>query len=524
MTGHLTQHLFPEILRSINLKAQTGALILRRSATEKKLYFDKGALIFASSNMAEEGLGQLLARVGKLSPLQREAASRFENAEKLPGVALLETGLFELRQVREFLDLQIQAILFPIFDWNSGEFEFKSDETPVDVELRSNLSLATLIFEGVRRMSNPEILHKGLKGGEGFIRLTPQFEIPASHLNLSAEEGFVLSRIESCPKISEILQVSPLGLDRTQKILYGLVLTGILELVTEPKESPPQTEPRVFKPNPPRPDSGLPSDPSFSRNEEADEDVETLRDDILAMLESTKSKTYYDLLRVPFNASSDEIKKAYYALAKKYHPDHYYRSESGELKKSLGTIFSVLAQAFDTLKVPATRASYDAKILREASAGEEKSTPTQASSVKEASLQKLAELNYRQGRGYFDHQDYWSAIEAFRQSVRLEPQNARYRYWLAMSLVKNPKWRREAEEHFLEAIKLEQFNPCHYVGLALLYKESGMLKRAESQLKQALQVAPGDKPAQDALNEFTHLKEISNPGLNPLRNLFRRKY
>jgi curved DNA-binding protein CbpA len=526
MTGNLSQHSFPEILRSIDLKAQSGALILRRSATEKKLYFHKGALVFASSNLEQEGLGQMLVNQGKLSPLQWDAASRSKNSEERPGVALIGMGLFEAAQVREFLELQIREILYPLFDWNSEEFEFKTGEVSVERELRLNLSLANLIFEGIRRMKNAEIIHKGLKGTESFIRLTPQSEITAANLNLSAEEGFVLSRVESCLKISEILQISPLGLEMTQKILYGLVLTGILELVTDPKESSLPPSQGVLQSPRPVVASEFPLNPEISRNEDSNEDLETLRADILNMLENTKSKNYYDILAVPFNASQDEIKKAYYALAKKYHPDHYYRSDTGELKKSLGTIFSALAQAFDTLKVPATRASYDAKIFREVSTVEDKATATQATSVRETSLQKLAELNYRQGRGQFDHQDYWSAIQAFRQSVRLEPDNARYRYWLAMSLTKNPKWRREAEEHFLEAIKLEQFNPCHYVGLALLYKESGMLKRAESQLKQALQVAPGDKPAQEVLNtlnELTHSRGRENAGLNSLRNLFRKK-
>ena len=71
-----------------------------------------------------------------------------------------------------------------------------------------------------------------------------------------------------------------------------------------------------------------------------------------------------------------------------------------------------------------------------------------------------------------------------------------------MALSKNAKWRREAEEHFLKAIELEQFNAEYYVGLGLLYKEAGMQKRAESQLKQALQVNPGNKAAQEALDSL----------------------
>jgi Flp pilus assembly protein TadD len=92
-----------------------------------------------------------------------------------------------------------------------------------------------------------------------------------------------------------------------------------------------------------------------------------------------------------------------------------------------------------------------------------------------------------------------------------------------MALTRNPKWRREAEEHFLKGISLEQFNSAHYVGLASLYKEVGMFKRAETQLKQALQISPGDKAALDALQNLHQAKEPEKKGLSSLRNLFRKK-
>jgi curved DNA-binding protein CbpA len=238
------------------------------------------------------------------------------------------------------------------------------------------------------------------------------------------------------------------------------------------------------------------------------------------MLDKTKLLNYYDLLSLPLSATPDEIKKSYYTLAKKYHPDRYHQSAAPELKNALDNIFAALSQAYDTLKVPATRASYDAKIPK---ARLEESVPVGERTVSSQPVsgtpqQKLADLNYRH-----EQQDYWSATQAFRQSVRMEPENPRYRYWLGMALTKNPKWRREAEEHFLKAISLEQFNAAHYVGLASLYKEVGMLKRAETQLKQALRVSPGDKAVLETLRLLNQSSEPEKKGLASLKNLFRKK-
>lgn len=43
-------------------------------------------------------------------------------------------------------------------------------------------------------------------------------------------------------------------------------------------------------------------------------------------------KNYYEILSVPKNASSKEIKKAYYEMAKKYHPDVNKNDPSAEKK------------------------------------------------------------------------------------------------------------------------------------------------------------------------------------------------
>ena len=523
MTGNLSQQLVAEPLQVIHSGAQSGSLVLRRENVTKTLRFEQGFLVDAQSSDPSEAFGEMLLRMGRLSPDQLDVASKSGTSPEILSQAIVAMNLIEPNQLTEFRSFHIQEIAYGLFNWVSGSFEFRSESSPTG---KSNvkLPLLPLIFEAVRRIVNPEIIHRGLKGTDKVIRLTSHLESKVEAVFLKPEEAFVLSRIESSARISEILQISPLGLETTQKTLYGFLATGIAEFAqegTSKREAPIPAASRAYRSS---------SAPSFRpeaidvQEENEAEDIESEQSDVFLMLEKAKSKNYYDLLCVSATASSDEIKKSYYSLAKKYHPDRYHQSKSADLKNALDVIFSTLAQAYDTLKVPATRGSYDAKVFRlETPAGASPDKTAPAASPAIAAQQKLADLNYRQGRGQYDQQDYWSAIQAFRQSVRLEPEVARYRYWLAMALSKNAKWRREAEEHFLKAIDLEQFNADYYVGLGLLYKEAGMQKRAESQLKQALQVNPANRAAQEALDSLMPANTKKASGLDTLKGLFKKK-
>lgn len=520
MTGNLSEQLISEPLRSIHQELRSGTLLVQRQAMRKEFVFERGVCVEVRSNDPGDDFGEFLLRLGKISPDQLDAASKSAGSSALH-LVLLGMNLFDPGELMEFRTLHAQEICYSVFNWTSGTFEFGPGSQASGANSNLKLVLPNLIFEGIRRVTNPEVIHRGLKGPERLIRLAPQFETRAAELFLKPDEAFILSRIESSARISEVLQLSPLGLEMTQKALYGFLSTGIIEFVQQASERPASQPPaasRVY-----RSASAPVYQPSASNGNQdtANEDLEEARPDIFLMLDKARTKNYYDLLSVPPTASPDEIKKSYYALAKKYHPDRYHQAAASDLKSALDTIFSTLSQAYDTLKVPATRSSYDAKVFRleTPSTGPEK--PASASGP--APQQKLAELNYRQGRGHYDQQDYWSAVQAFRQSVRLEPENHRYRYWLAMSLARNAKWRREAEEHFLKAIELEQFTPDYYVGLGMLYKDAGMQKRAENQFRQALQLSPGNKAALEALDALLGAGEKKSKGLGALKDLFKRK-
>lgn len=69
---------------------------------------------------------------------------------------------------------------------------------------------------------------------------------------------------------------------------------------------------------------------------------------------SFRSTDFYDILGVPQTASQDDIKKAYYQLAKKYHPD-VNRNDPEAQKK-----FQAVSEAYEMLGDESRRMDYDA--------------------------------------------------------------------------------------------------------------------------------------------------------------------
>jgi tetratricopeptide (TPR) repeat protein len=110
---------------------------------------------------------------------------------------------------------------------------------------------------------------------------------------------------------------------------------------------------------------------------------------------------------------------------------------------------------------------------------------------------------------------YFDAIQCFREAIRLDPEKGRYHRYLAMALAENPKWRKEAEEHFQKAIDIDTFDVESYQGLVGIYEATGMKTRLLKTCEQLLRMDPENALAREKLPGKKSGKK--------LRSLFKKK-
>lgn len=209
--------------------------------------------------------------------------------------------------------------------------------------------------------------------------------------SLTPIEGYVLSQIDDRTSVADLALIVGLPADELDRVLGRLADLGLIQIgATAASVRPPGARP-VVTPSPQRP-SSRPSAPETSpkagtsrppspqapaaqdatapdRSKPPDRAPSTAGDwGSLTPEERRRSETFlvrsesldfYRLLGVSRRAERAEIRSAYFALAKEFHPDAYYGREIGEARPRLERIFRQITRAYEVLSRTKTRREYD---------------------------------------------------------------------------------------------------------------------------------------------------------------------
>lgn len=179
----------------------------------------------------------------------------------------------------------------------------------------------------------------------------------ASAVGLSAEEGFVVSRIDGKTALAEIFQLVPFARDETLMILRRLWLAGVVELPGVARPSPAKAKPVEPATPAAAAKSGVPS--AVIENEKSGALSDSQRQRIDSVYSRLDQLNAFELLEIARGADDKDVKRAYFRLSKEFHPDRFYMRDMGEYRMRVTKIFHALKQAFEVLSDEERRAAYE---------------------------------------------------------------------------------------------------------------------------------------------------------------------
>lgn len=213
-------------------------------------------------------------------------------------------------------------------------------------------------------------------------------------------------------------------------------------------------------------------------------------------------QNYYQILGISPETTDKEIRRIYYQLAQKYHPD---KARTTEEMKAFEENFALISEAYNVLKDSERRKEYNKSIglsestgtvsvVRDQTAGlsanqqTDKMEPSHGS-VKSSGVTERAVVARRaffKAGQYMQSGDFSRAAEFLEVAVKNAPEESKYLSMLAVSLAKSKKGVNRAVELAKKAISLEPYNPEHRLRLGEVYYTIGSISMAKKEFKEVL--------------------------------------
>ena len=231
-----------DVFQLLDLSRKTGVLTvasgLRRNRGQ--VYFEDGAIIYASIQTNPHPLGSLLVRTGLLSAADVRRARDMQRAgdgrrlgEILVAIGAVSPGELE-RQVRS----QVEEVVFEVMSWDEGHFSFvegpledvAADATTVRVPTSS------LLLEGARRIDEWSRIEKTIP----HVGVIPVLAVPNGDgglVELQSTDWKVLALTDGVRSIRTIAQQLGTSEFDVAKTVFGLHAAGLVGLQLRPSDA-----------------------------------------------------------------------------------------------------------------------------------------------------------------------------------------------------------------------------------------------------------------------------------------------
>jgi len=450
-------------------------------------------MIFATSNLEGDRIGNILVKEGKMTQEQFDRADERKKRTNEHYVCILvDSGCLKPADLITAIELQANRIIESLFALQQADFEFSEGPLPAEAAVTLHISAADLIYRELKKTADEKLVTNYLL--DRTVDFSPTPLNLFQEIRLDSGDRMLLSCVDGKTTARDIIKLSSMDNKQAMRSLYALIEARILE--TKSAGEPPQE----IAPE----EIGNPIDETFGG----------LIDKIDETDMRFRQLNHYDILGIGTSASTDEIKKAYYRAAREYHPDRHF-SLPEDIKGKLLNIFSFITRAYLALKDYEKRREYDASLKIKVpdvaltpektpvSAAEE--TPQgerfrQAADAGHGDTAKsdIARSNFDEGKSEFRKGRVEEAAHFFATAIYFDSSRSEYHYYYGLCFAKTGR-PKQALHSLNRALEISPNIPDILAEAGHVYLMLSCPVRAKGLFDKALRLYPAHKRAKEGI-------------------------
>jgi tetratricopeptide (TPR) repeat protein len=572
--GSLSNVPLAEVFRRIASEELSGDLQVHAGAAIKTVYFDHGFVVFAASNLKKDRLGESMIEAGRISRHEFALASMMmKGSRRKFGEALVQAGVLSEEDLGREVAMQVNRIVLSLFKGKDGIYSFDERGTSIPVELMVSLSIYRILLEGVRFMTDGKLILAGLPPLNTQVRISERPPFTVEPRRLKSVEQELLKKAQTPMPLAALLQDTQGDRGLALRASYGLWAAGLLE-GAGPKTKPPlkvQEETGVFVL------SEIQRKFAKIRATNARQEIlmefdkldRTSEPELLAVTELAKDgnlEAAFEKRRsgweerramvsdehtlvAKIDVIQERLRVAYERL-RNSPPEEVVAEVASEEEPSEETpepepaLPPLNEELFDEIGMEDLMAPAEPEPAptEEASAPEAESDtrveiveskaelveseveaveapapakPEKATLYGAARVERVRQL-LRDVKLHFQVRDWEHAVSLLFELVELEPESASHHGMLARAMARHPVMRKDAERHFIEALRLAPQDADLHHSLGLYYKSFGMHSRAQHEFRTAVRINPNHEEAKK------HISAGAKNAKDPLRDVFKK--
>ena len=486
--GTLGNRPLPLLIAQIWAIKRTGTLHLAVQDVTRWIYFEEGFPAAAHDPKSPDFLGSVLLQLGFISETAyNESLIRLAQEKRRQGELLMESGQLTPEQLDKGLRVQLTKKLSRLFALREGEYRFEESLCPPSGIEPLRIQPCALILNSIKHHYRPEDVEQALSSiATKAFRLVPGFDRElCADFGMASEESKDVALLREPWTLELFFQQTKSGVASAKILLLTLYYCGLLEIcpleaVRPPKSRPQPTEART---------TDKPRDAQDSGQGKADSEDREKK--IQEKFKRVDKEDFFAVLEVGQDASDAAVKKAYFSLAKIFHPDQLSASCAAETRRQGEALFGRVHEAYSVLSHPQKRAEY-VKSLAAGTAGGKKETDLNE-----------AKVLFLKAQVFLKKKDITNALNCLRTAMDLDPKNGdykAYRLWVQSGIDdRTEKSDKDIQRHFIQLKSdLQQIvkdNPLSFFGWKFLAEIHKRLNGGEEQaqcLSKAHRLRPED--------------------------------